>query len=173
MKKIKNWEKMKCYVFLTLTIICAVSLLTWATVRIVKGVQFDLNCHAYIHRAAGAINIETAKEELEKAIAYMEEKGLTEGTVSIFFKNPKNDIGYWYHTIKGTHEELAALPTDITQLEKSNYLMRMHESFEEVGLPDGISIYPHNPLYFGWSIISLIGAIVFWHLYVLEKNYWW
>lgn len=159
--------------FLVLAIICTMIFGAWATVRIVKAVSFDMNCHAYIHRAAGATEIETAKVELAKAIEYIEENSLTEGTVSIFLKNPRNDVGFWYGTIKNAYKELDTFSEGATQLEKSNYLMRMRESFLEVGLPDGISVYPNNVLYFWWSMLSLIGAAVFYILcYIAYDNDW-
>ena len=150
--------------FLVLAIICTIIFGAWATLRIVKGISFDINCHAYIHRAAGATDIETAKVELTKAIEYIEENNLTEGTVSIFLKNPKNDVGFWYDTLKCAYKELDTFSEDTTQLEKTNYLMRMRESFLEIGLPHGISIYPNNVLYFWWSMLSLISAAVFYFL---------
>lgn len=161
----------KC--FLVLSIICTMIFGSWATVRIVKAISFNMNCHTYIHRAAGSIDIETAKVELAKAIEYIEENNLTEGTVSILFENPRNDVDFWYGTLKSAYKDLDTFLEDATQLEKSNYLMKMRESFLEVGLPDGISIYPNNVLYFWWSMLSLIGAIVLYILsYIAYNNDW-
>lgn len=163
---------MKGYFFLALAIIFSASLLTWATVRIVKAVKLQHNCAAYASRAIGAANIETAKTELSRVIDYAERENLTEGVVSVFFRNPKNDIGYWYGTLKATYQALEDFPVDAGQLAETNFLMRMHESLEEVGIPDGISIYPNNAFYFWWSIVSLAGTIVFWKLFI-EEDYWW
>lgn len=106
--------------FLVLAIICTMIFGAWATVRFVKAVSFDMNCNAYIHRAAVATEIETAKVELAKAIEYIEENSLTEGTVSIFLKDPRNDVGFWYGTLKGAYKELDTFSEGATQLEKSN-----------------------------------------------------
>lgn len=161
----------KC--FLALFIACALLFGGWATLRIVKAVEFNMNCHSYIHRAAGAMDIQASKAELAKAIDYIEENNLTEGVVSIFFKNPSNDVGFWYETLKSAYNELDTFPENATQLEKSNFMMRMHESFLEVGLPNGISIYPKNAFYFWWSVLSLLGAIVFYILlYISYNNDW-
>ena len=158
---------------MALGIICTVFFGAWATLRTVKAVSFNMNCHAYIHRAAGASDIETSKVELAKAIDYIEQNNLTEGTVSIFLKNPTNDVGFWYDTLKSAYKKLDTFPEDVTQLEQSNYLMRMRESFLEVGLPEGISIYPNNVLYFWWSMISLIAAVAFYILsYIAYDNDW-
>ena len=172
LEQIEKSKRLLGYLFLCLAIIFTASLLTWTTVRIVKAVQFQNNCAAYESRAIGAPNIEIAKTELSYVINYAEKNNLTEGIVSIFFKNPKNDVGYWYGTLKATYKALEDFPTDAGQLSETNFLMRMHESLEEVGVPSGITIYPHNAFYFWWSLLSLVGAVVFWHLFVKEK-FWW
>lgn len=161
----------KC--FLALTIVCTVLFVGWAALLTVKEVQFDMNCNSYIHRAAGAMDVQTAKTELAKAIDYIEQNNLTEGNASIFFENPRNDIGFWYNTLKTAYNELDTFPEDATQLEKSNFMMRMYESFLEVGLPFGISIYPNNVFYFWWAILSFIGAVLFYTLwYIAFKENW-
>ena len=91
----------------------------------------------------------------------------------VFFKNPSNDVDFWYETLKSAYNELDTFPENATQLEKSNFMMRMHESFLEVGLPNGISIYPNNAFYFCWSVLSLLGAILFYILsYISYYNDW-
>lgn len=157
--------------FLILAIIATLLLGAWATVRIVKSVSFDTNCTQYLKRAADANSIEMAKEELQKAISYAESNNLTEGRVSIFLNQPKNDVGYWYQNMKASYEELENLPSDSSPLEKTNVLMKLRETLTDtsdgdisVTVPNGISIYPYNLAYFLWSILSLIGAIVFWLL---------
>lgn len=157
--------------FLILAIIATLLLGAWATVRIVKSVSFDTNCTQYLKRAADANSIEMAEEELQKAISYAESNNLTEGRVSIFLNQPKNDVGYWYQNMKASYEELENLPSDSSPLEKTNVLMKLRETLTDtsdgdisVTVPNGISIYPYNLAYFLWSILSLIGATVFWLL---------
>lgn len=152
--------------FLTLAIVFTVAFGAWATTRIVKSYKFDNNCEVYIERAANASSVEMAKEELGKAIKYAEDNNLTEGIVSIFLKQPKNDVGYWYKNMKTAYEELENLPEDATTLEKSNVLMKLRESLVDssdgsttVRHPDGISIYPNNVAYFWWGMISGFGAL--------------
>lgn len=78
----------------------------WAGIRIVSAVSFDQNCEQYIKRAADASTVEVAKKELGKAIDYAEKNNLTEGIVSIFLKQPKNDIGFWYNNLVNAYNEL-------------------------------------------------------------------
>ena len=156
-------------VFLLLAIICTLIFMSWATVRIVKAVQFSFECKAYLKRAADANTIEMAKPELKKAIEYAEANELTEGIVSLFLKNPANDIGFWYQNMKSAYEELENLPEDASSLEKTNVLMKLRESLTDndsdgstsVIAPDGITIYPNNMLYFLWGMLSLLGLTVF------------
>ncbi len=77
-------------ILMVFAIIATIVFGVWSTVRIVKAVQFDTNCAQYIKRAADSNTVETAKEELAKAISYAEENNLTEGIVSIFLNQPKN-----------------------------------------------------------------------------------
>ena len=165
MKKFKS-------IFLILAIVCSIVFCVWSVIRIVKAVQFDLNCEAYLKRAANANTVEMAKEELAKAIKYAEENNLTEGIVSIFLKNPANDIGFWYKNITAAYDELKNLPEDSTPLERTNVLMKLRESLTDrsdggtaVIVPDGITIYPDNVLYFWWGLLSCTALCVFWILF--------
>lgn len=137
--------------------------------RIVKAVQFDMNCTQYLKRAADANTVATAKEELGKAIAYAEQEHLTEGVVSIFLHQPSNDIGYWYKNMTEAYEELDSLPEDASSLETTNVLMKLRETLTDqkdsgvkVTVPNGISIYPYNRRYFVGGLTLLIFCIVCW-----------
>ena len=156
-------------IFMVLAIIATIVFGAWSTVRIVKYVQFDMNCTQYIKRAADANTVETAKEELSKAISYAEENNLTEGVVSIFLNQPSNDIGYWYKNMTESYSELENLSEDATSLEKTNVLMKLRETLTDekksgvsVTIPDGISIYPSNVLYFWWGLLSSIFCFGLW-----------
>lgn len=154
--------------FVVLTIAAMLSFGGWGVTRTIKAISFDNNCGQYLKRAADANSIEMAKEELGIAISYAERNNLTEGTVSIFLHQPKNDIGYWYRNMKAAYEELEDVPEDTSRMEKTNILMKLRETLTdegengvEVTIPKGISIYPSNVAYFWWSIISLIAMCIF------------
>ena len=157
-------------------IIATLLFCAWSTVRIVKAVQFDMNCTQYIKRAADANTVELAKEELAKAISYAERNNLTEGVVSIFLHQPRNDVGYWYKNMTEAYAELENLPEDATSLEKTNVLMKLRESLTDdkesgvsVTMPDGISIYPNNVLFFWWGLLSIVGCLVFWIMVLVSR----
>ena len=158
-------------------IIATIVFCAWSTVRIVKFVQFDMNCTQYIKRAADANTVELAKEELAKAISYAEKNNLTEGVVSIFLHQPKNDVGYWYKNMTQSYSELDKLSGNATSLEKSNVLMRLREALTDnnesgvsVTIPDGISIYPKNIVYFWWGVLSFVFCLCFWCIAIIA---WW
>lgn len=149
-----------------IAIISLLSMLVWGVARTINVVQFKMNCEQYIKRAADASSIDIAKGEIEKVLNYCENNGLTEGVVSIFFKQPKNDVGFWYQNLKTAHQEMSNLPEDTSTLEETNLLMKIRETLvdtDEYGaeptVPDGISIYPYNQLYFWWFAISLAAFI--------------
>lgn len=156
-------------IFMVFAIIATIVFCAWSTVRTVKALQLDMNCTQYLKRAADANTVELAKEELAKAISYAEENNLTEGVVSIFFHQPSNDIGYWYKNMTEAYAELEKIPKDATPLEKTNILMKLRETLTDekdsgvsVTIPDGISIYPNNVLYFWWGLISSILCLCLW-----------
>ena len=150
-----------------LAVISIILLLSWIGIRVVATVQYDFGCGAYLKRAANANTVEIAKEELAKAISYAEDHGLTNGIVSIFFKNPANDLGYWYKNMVACYDELEGLPEDSTPLEKTNVLMKLRESLTDgtdngttVVAPSGISIYPYNVTMAALGmLVILMGAL--------------
>ena len=161
--------------YLALAVICTVLFGIWSGVRIVNAVTFSLNCNAYIKRAADASTVSIAKTELGKAIDYAERNNLTEGIVSVFIKDPKNDVGFWYGNMVAAYEELDGLSEDAAALEKTNVLMKLRESLTDnsgdngmrVTVPNGISVYPNNVAYFWWCLLSLLAACVFWGLFLV------
>lgn len=159
---------MKRGILLTMAIIFTLSSLGWFVAKSVKENVFVFGCESYLKLAADASTIEMAKPQLDKAIKYLEDHNLTIGIVSVFFKNPTNDIGFFYRNLKAAQAELEKANPNITQLEESNLLMRLRKTLLEDGkstvvtCPNGISVYPNNKVYFWWGIISLFFTIVFW-----------
>lgn len=150
---------------LMFALIMTVVMIVCAVVKYVKMTQFEINCTQYLERAANASTVELAKEELAKVISYAEEKKLTEGVVSVFFRHPRNDIGYWYKNITAAYAELENLSEDATSLEKTNVLMKLRETLTDEGyvtIPDEIALYPNNVLYFWWGTLSIIFVLIFW-----------
>ena len=144
-----------------------IGLIIWASIRIVCGVGFNIHCSQYLARAGNANSVELAKPNIESAIKYLEFNGLTNGIVSIFLRQPGNDIAFFYNNIKTCQDELDKISENTTQLEKSNVLMKLRETLlentkngESVTCPDGISIYPHNIALFLLCTLSLIIGVI-------------
>ena len=138
----------------------------WSAVRIVRSIQFNISCSAYMQRASEANTIELARENLSRAITCAEDWGLTEGIVSIFLQNPVNDMGFWYVNMVEVYQVLEELPEDVSPLEQSNVLIKLRESLRgnrdgttSIVYPQGISVYPQNKALFWWATISVIGML--------------
>ena len=153
-----------------LTILAVVAFLVFSGIRIGADIQFDRNCEGYLKRAADANTIELAKKQLETAIAYIEQNGMTNGYTSVFYRTPSEDVGFWYTNLKSSLHELETVSPTATQLEKSNLLIKLRETLIDsakdgikVTVPSGISVFPNHGLYAWWGwitgVTSLIGAI--------------
>lgn len=131
----------------------------------VKNIQFNRNCEGYLKRAADANTVETAKAELEKAIAYMDAKNLKVGYTSVIYTSPSEDVEFWYKNISASYKELGLIDSTSSQLEKSNMLMKLRETLlddssegTDVTVPDGISRYPDNTL---WGLLMWLAGFLF------------
>ena len=131
---------------------------------IVKSVQFNQNCGGYLKQAADANTVELALDRVNKALEYIEAKGLTQGYTSVLWRTEDENMGYWYENIKACRSELEA-NLDASSLEKSNVLMKVRESLTDNGekgteltVPPGVSRYPNNLVY---GILLWISLILF------------
>ena len=112
-------------IFMVFAIIATIVFGAWGTVRVVKSVQFSTNCKQYLKRAADANTVETAKEELAKAISYAEENNLTEGVVSVFLHQPKK-ISVLFSLSAKPHPENFAPKTRLRALWMPARIFRPH-----------------------------------------------
>jgi hypothetical protein len=146
--------------------------LCFLTMRVVKEVQFDRGCEGYLKRAADANTIDLAKEQMQIALKYIEDNGLTQGYTSVIYNTPDEDVGFWYKNLKASYAELCTVTPETSQLERTNVLMKLRETLLDthdkgvsVTAPDGISVYPNNLAYFFFGlfsgILAFFGFIVF------------
>ena len=136
-------------------ILFTISLITlgfWGGFRGVAALRFHQNCGGYIERAGQANSVETAKDDLRRAILYLEENKLTSGFTSVMYRTPDEDVGFFYNNLAAGYEELNNLPETATGLEKSNVLLKLRETLI---LPQGISIYPYN------AIMGVVSSVCF------------
>lgn len=141
-----------------------VGIISLGSVRGWRAYVFKAECLQYLHRSANASSLETAQAELGKALAFLEAKNLTSGVVSIFLKQPRNDVGFWYENLKQQFEQISAMGASTSQLEITNFLMKHREVITDqtqqgtvITHPKGISIYPKNQLFF-WMFTLVIGC---------------
>lgn len=138
---------------------------------IIQSIRFNQECGGYLKQASDANNVELAIERIDKAIAYIELKGLTDGYTSVLWRTENDNIGFWYANIVACKKELTEA-VGKSQLEQTNVLMKVRESLTDNGekgtkltIPSGISRYPDNVLFALLNTISFFlfltgGAIV-------------
>ena len=160
---------------LTLAILCTMVFLVWAGVRGINQIVFDRNCGGYLKRAADANTTELAAKNLETAMKYIKENGLTSGYTSILYRTPDEDVSFWHDNLNASLEELRIIKSDATQLEKSNILIKLRETLLDhkqdgvsVTKPSGISIFPSNAVYMTWALLSFSIGIWCWITLLLD-----
>ncbi len=149
----------------TLFIISIVSLAMWAIARINAVETFDDQIGGYLSNYAKSGTVEVAEQNLNAAIESAKVQGLTRGQISIFCKNPQNNIGLWYNNLLKSRDALKKASKEplISQsiiLEKQRNGTTDGNNFF-LGIPSGISIYPYNKQFFWWSLLSFIGIVAF------------
>lgn len=144
-----------------LLVLLIATLVSWLGIRMFAWIQFERNCDGYLKNAAVANSVPLAKQELEKALEYIEKAGLTSGYTSAFYNTPNDDIGFWYNKLKAAQEELNQVNPNASQLEKNKALINLQKAILESprpgvddAAPRGISIYPYNLL------MALFGAMI-------------
>lgn len=143
--------------------ICTFVLLATIGTYIGMGIVFNVNCSGHLKRAADANTIEIAKTELDIALEYLEQEGLTEGYTSVLYKTPDEDISFWYSNLKAASVELGNISADASTLETSNALMKLRETLldkgeksEHITAPAGISRYPYNGILGTLMVFSML-----------------
>ena len=141
----------------------------WSSMRIVASVQYDQSCGGYLKRAADANNVDLAKQELARALAWINANDLRDGYTSVAWRTPDEDVGFWHTNLTASLQELESVNPEASQLEKTNVLMKLRETLLDQGEstivtePDGISVYPDNVAYAwaGWIslIVFLVGCV--------------
>lgn len=145
-----------------LTIILFLMFCTVPMVCLVKVIQFDQECSGYLKQAADANTPEIALRRIDKALEYIERKGLTEGYTSVLYKTENENIGFWYQNVKACRNELEKC-LNSSQMEKTNVLMNVRESLTDKGyptVPSGISLYPNNALWYTWIWLEIIIILI-------------
>lgn len=151
---------MKVFVAIILTVFA----LAVFGIRMSKGISMKQNCTGYLKRAADANTVETAKEQLQKSITYLEANNLTSGYTSVLWQTPDEDISFWYKNLKASENELEKIDSTTSSLEKSNVLMKLRETLLDNGkngdsltAPNGLSVYPNNGM---WGVLMCLASLI-------------
>ena len=148
-------------------------------ITIKKSISLKQNCTGYLKRAADANTVKTAKEELHRAILYLEKNGLTHGYTSVLYKTPDEDVTFWYQNLKAAELELSHVDSTASSLEKTNLLMKLRETLMDAGekkdkvtVPEGLSRFPDNAMWgtLIWSSVFILFGLFIWASKVAEKN---
>lgn len=142
-------------------------------IAIKNSISLKQNCTGYLERAANASTVETAKEQLQKGIKYLEENNITSGYTSIFYQTPDEDIEYWYKNLKSSESELMKVDNTTSSLEKTNLLMKLRETLldhnkngDSLTAPNGLSRYPNNQL---WCVLFSVSSLIIVVLGIITK----
>ncbi|MEO6820604.1 MAG: hypothetical protein ABI266_03545 [Ginsengibacter sp.] len=166
---------MKLFIAIVLTIFA----FSVFAITIKKNVSLDQNCTGYLKRASDANRVETAREELQKSIQYLETNNLTKGYTSVLYKTPDEDIEFWYKNLKASENELSMVSDTASILEKTNLLMKLKETLMDSGekndnvtVPEGLSRYPNNLMWgiFIWLAILILLSLFMWGAISVDKN---
>lgn len=144
--------------------VLAIFALSIFAIRITKSVSMKQNCTGYLKRAADANTVETAKEQLQRSIQYLEVNNLTKGYTSVLWKTPDEDIEFWYNNLKASERELLKVDSLTASMEKTNLLMKLRETLldngksgDDLTVPLGLSRYPNNGM---WGILSWLAVLI-------------
>jgi len=90
---------------------------------------------------------------------------MVNGYTSVLYNTPDEDVTFWYQNLKDSYNGLIALKDSVSELEKSNMLIKLRETLidhnkdgESITIPDGISRFPNN---FEWGLMRLVCIILF------------
>lgn len=157
---------------LTLALLGVASCGAHCGVSAVRCIKYEQDCGGYLKRASDANTVELARRELARAVAYLDERGFTEGYTSVLWRTPDEDVGFWYTNLRASLAELDAVPEGASALERSNVLMKLRETLLDQGdkgarvtEPDGITRFPHNAAFMylavAWMALLLLALILF------------
>lgn len=162
-------DKMRKGVFYLLcSILATIIFLTWAVFRLNALFEFQEEIQGYLQNYVEAGTVDVALDNLNKALQALEEKEMTDGTTGIFREYPNDDVGLWYNNLLKSRNQLIAIENQ-SEYAKSIILEKQRNGLTGNGtsieLPEGISAFPHNKIFFWWGTMSGIAAVVFWGIY--------
>lgn len=151
---------------LCLILLSTVPLLGVIVLQSLAWIDWNIKISGHLLRASSASTTEAANEELITALTEVERRNLTTGSTHLFWPTPATDIGYWYRNLKAAQAELASLPEETSNLERTNILLKLRETImthsekPHVLIPEAIYVYPNRLGYFLWcTVFGIVMAV--------------
>ena len=156
-----TWSSFFLFTFPVIFLLCIVFFIS----AFFKDYRFERECAGYLNLAANANDPKLVIKYMDIAIEYIERNNLDKGNTTVIFNYPDRSLDYWYANLKEIQADVKALPDDVSQLERSNVLMKVRESLTDsdsqggsrIILPPYIAYYPSQ---FFWSTMSWICGIM-------------
>ena len=154
---------MKRFGFALIFVSCilGLGLITYGSVQ---SIQFTRNCKGYLKRAADANTIHLARQELTKAVRYLEETQLMSGSTHVIYATPECELDFWYQNLKSSLIELESFPEGMDPLTVSNQLLKLRETLMDNGehgtkvtAPSNVHVFPNQFQYRMGGVASLLG----------------
>lgn len=149
-------------------ILMALPLVIWGLLDYKVTLNLTQNCTGHLLRASHSNTIDTAKQELEAAVTYLENNHMQEGYTTIFesLRTPDEDIGFWYQNLKASVDQLSKMPKEVSPLERSNVLIKLRETLthsdkggDHVVCPPGLARYPNNATWVTMLILAGLSGL--------------
>lgn len=130
---------------------------------IYKQTQFNINCESYLKMAADASSVKIARERLGKAIQYLEDNKMTEGSTSVLWSTPTQDVGSWYKNLKEAEIHLYEISENASEADISTTLSRLRETLldhgsegDSVTVPLMLALFPNNVEWIVGVVVSIL-----------------
>lgn len=161
-----------------LTAMGLASTASWGAMRFHQFQMYEAKVTNYLTKAWAERKPAKAVERIDSALAYLDEKGVTEGDTAVMYGSHEDDIGEWREQLTAEREKFArkAIPASLVAdaSDKPKWTGDADSSepppFVKSGGPVGISVAPYNKAYFAWGAGSVF-AVVMGGLCLLLRRY--
>lgn len=161
-----------------MTIITLIGSVIYGSAYFYTNINFKQDIKGHLKRAADANSVTLATSELKLALDNIDRRGYCleakratkpeelpqDCYTSAVYNTPDEDVAFWMYNLRGSYNDLKALPDDADSLTKSNALIKLRETLLDQGqngtvttYPEGLARYPHNRLFGLFGLLSIGG----------------
>lgn len=163
--------------FLTVSVM---SLFGWVGGKVHNSNQWDSQVGEYVVEAAKTSEPSKAKKYFQNALAYLDQRGATEGSTAVLYPAPADDISEWYEGLKSAADEVEK---PVAKAEETGWRAKLLKSgivkkgtdkagndyLELAKYPSGISLAPYNA-HFAWGLCGIIFGIIVSSIWTVEAK---